>query len=158
MSSIIQLNRGSVGNNPCPLCNTIHVPQNKCSSDVLAKRVALLLEANKIIPNLLRANKEAVDSARTFQNMIKDTTKFIDLVKDICHKPEYVEVGAKIWAEVMFVKAEDVEQCQDKETLNLDTDKEKDSSQESLILSATEGSNSTGAMILGENSPESSLK
>lgn len=105
-SKIIQLDRGAMGNRPCHLCMEVHVPQNKCKFDVLAKRVNQLLLANQVIPQLMANVKEAATTAAYFQNLLKQADKAHEILMNILSRhgdigktieQQYLE-GLNLWA------------------------------------------------------------
>ena len=128
MSGIIKLSRGGIGNNTCDVCGEHHIPQNKCRSEALVRRISLLKEANQVIPSLLQANKDAVDTAKAFQDILKETDAVMEKLKEICHREEYGQLGPKIWGAFMF-ETTPINQgegpCQDSETLSQSTDQSK---------------------------------
>lgn len=92
--NIIKLERGGVGNNPCTICSELHIPQNRCRHEALVKKISLLSEANSHIPAILQANKEAVDTATQFQNIIKQADMAHTLLLEIL--AEHGDVGEDI--------------------------------------------------------------
>lgn len=145
MTNLIKLERGSVGNSPCALCNQMHVPQNKCSFEALAKKIMLLTEANRTIPSILQANKEAVTTARQFQILLKSADKANDILFEVL--AAHGEIGETIKNE--YLKGLDewakVHSSQDTEEQSQDTGPS--------ILSETNDKPSTGETTPGGNSP-----
>lgn len=81
--TLININRGSIGNNPCNLCGELHVPQNKCRHEALLKKITMLSEANRMIPNILQANKEAVETSKSFQQLLLQADKANDFLMEV---------------------------------------------------------------------------
>lgn len=74
MSSVFEMNK-----HICPICNEAHAKTNRCSYDTLVRsihgmreHIQQLMKANGVIPSVLAANKEAVETARSFQQIIRD--------------------------------------------------------------------------------------
>lgn len=134
--SIIKIGKGANGSKPCQICGAFHIPQNNCKFDDLAKRISLLIESNKMIPSILQANKEAVDTAKMFQSILNDSIKAFDLLQEICNRPEFAEMGPKIWSTFMFESApkKDEAQCPDKEPISQDISQENLSTGQSTLL------------------------
>ena len=144
MTNVFNLQRGSVGNKACPICAAMHVPQNKCDTNLLAKRVQQLLEANQAIPSLMKSNKEAVEIAQYLQGLCTQADYAQTLIQEVCVK--HGDVGQLILAEYHNRLDEWA-----KKTISQGTSPEQTST-EQLTLSATEDKNSTPQQA-GESSP-----
>ena len=94
MTNLIKLERGGIGNRACGVCNEMHVPQNRCSYEALVRKITKLSEANSLIPSILAANKEAVNTATQFQAMLKQADKANDILLEVL--ADHGEVGEKI--------------------------------------------------------------
>lgn len=112
---------------PCAICNEIHIPQNRCRFDALAKKIAQLQEANQSIPSLLEAIKEAVESAQTFQALLKQTDRVHTILWEVLS--EHGEVGEEIKKE--FLKRTD--EWLAKEHTNQDTEELKPDIEKSIL-------------------------
>ena len=144
MNKVLNLKRGAIGNNPCHLCNELHVPQNQCRNDALARRVQVLLDANRAIPSILEANKEATMLAGQFQMMLKQAGESHDIISQVC--AEHGEIGQQIYQTYM----ERLDAWAKNFTDQITPLEEKDT--ESLTSSETSDKNST-QQENGEASP-----
>ena len=68
--------------------------QNRCSYEALVRKITKLSEANSLIPSILAANKEAVNTATQFQAMLKQADKANDILLEVL--ADHGEVGEKI--------------------------------------------------------------
>lgn len=61
---------------PCPICNVPHSHTARCNYDVLTTQIMhwkALVESHKMsIESLKKANVEAIDTAKAFQDILKD--------------------------------------------------------------------------------------
>lgn len=118
----------------CPTCLEVHSLKSRCSHDALVRRISKLAEANKLIPSIMKANKEATDLANTFRMTARDVSRAIAICQElILEQPG----GTEIWIE--FEKR--LEQRWEK-TSPQDTDQQH-LSPGNLILSETENKLST---------------
>lgn len=67
MSSIFDMNHKRI----CPICTDVHAVNVKCSYDLLMQIIHTMRGERM---TLMKANREAVDVARNFQNLIVDMT------------------------------------------------------------------------------------
>jgi len=94
---IIQLSRGSTGNNVCPVCAEKHIPQNRCRYEALVSVNTRLREANSMIPAILNANKQAVQTAEQFRFMLKKADEANAILQTILAK--HGDIGKTIQTE-----------------------------------------------------------
>jgi len=150
MGKIIQLEKGTSGTNPCPICGQHHPPQNRCQFEHLSKRVTLLLEANQIIPSLMQANKEAVTTAKQFQILLKKADEAHTVLMEVL--AERGEIGEEIKNEYLWRLDNWA-----KETLNQNTEQlslgiENSTSSEQSDKNSTETEpTETGKIILADS-------
>lgn len=139
MTSVFPINSGA---KICEICGEAHAIQNRCSYDALTRRVAKLLQANKYVPALMEANKEATVLAETFRKLANDSAKAILICeKAVMSFPN----GTEIWAH--FQKK--LEEAWPKESTNQDT--EGKASAELSTSNETENKKCTEATPHGEN-------
>lgn len=74
---------------PCHLCGHLHDIKSKCNGQHLAHMIVRLKEANGMIPSILKANKEAVETAQAFQEIIKDADQAHTILMEVLSMPEY---------------------------------------------------------------------
>lgn len=86
--NVVKLNRGSSDGNPCELCGEHHVPANKCRHDLLAAKVRMLTDANKMIPALLQVNKDNVATMETFRILLRQADKAHEFMLEILSEYE----------------------------------------------------------------------
>ena len=142
--NLIKLERGSVGNTPCPVCKNMHPPANKCSFDTLARRIALLEEANKHIPQILAANKKAVENAQEFQVLLRQADLAHTFLLEVL--ATHGEIGETI-------KNEYLQRINDwaSATFSQDTSEQKPDTDKSTS-NETKGNGSIAEMNLGKSS------
>ena len=147
MTNLIKLERGSIGNRTCGVCNEMHVPQNRCSYEALVRKITKLSEANSLIPSILSANKEAVNTATQFQAMLKQADKSNDILMEILAshgtigeqiKNEYLgkvdEWASKYFSQDTKEQTPDTESSTPSETSDKPSTEETTSGESSLIL------------------------
>ena len=147
MTNLIKLERGSIGNRACGVCNEMHVPQNRCSYETLVRKITKLSEANSLIPSILSANKEAVNTATQFQAMLKQADKSNDILMEILAshgavgeqiKNEYLgkvdEWASKYFSQDTKEQTPDTESSTPSETSDKPSTEETTSGESSLIL------------------------
>lgn len=136
---------------PCNMCGTTHSMQSKCSHNDLMRRIQKLLEANSMIPSILQANKEAVETAKQFQILLKIADKSNEILQQILLS--HGEVGEKIKEAYMSGVNEWV-----KEYLSQDINQQASNQSENTIPSETESKLSTMETMTGESIGSDSSK
>lgn len=76
---------------PCGICNEMHIPQNRCRFDALARKIQKLMEANALIPQILQHNKEATELAKHFQGLLKQADGAHTILMGILEDPKYAD-------------------------------------------------------------------
>lgn len=147
MSSIITdlLDRKKGGS--CKLCGHIHDVKQKCNFQHLASIILKLREANSFIPQILQANKEAVDTAKQFQEIIRDADHAHTILMEILSLPEYPD-GELIKQRYL----EELDRWAKRRAKEKSTDQ---GTQEQLELSIPEDSTQSETPTTSSTSPES---
>lgn len=105
---------------PCPVCMATHPYNQKCSHDLLVKMVNTmrreadhLIKSNKEIAAVLRAYKEAVETAQQFQTIVRQMES--ELTRLMALEEQYLKVIAEYGAkelspEISGIDAQDIQQ------------------------------------------------
>lgn len=130
---------------PCSMCGSMHNPRAKCSFQDLAARITVLLDANRTIPSLLEANKQAVDLANQFHSIVKQAGAAHDIILKLLG--EHGEIGIQIRDEFIRRLDEWVKEISSQDTKDqLKMDIENSTSNE------TKDKSSTGETMTGNDS------
>ena len=92
MTSIFDMNQGVKF---CQVCGEGHKQMQKCGHEALVRRVTRLLEANRLIPQLMQANKEAVTTAAEFQLLLKQADQAQMFIQEVL--ADYGDTGVEIY-------------------------------------------------------------
>lgn len=120
------------------------MPQNRCKYETLVSKISYLSDANKMIPAILAANKEAVITSSQFQILLRQADKAQEILLEVLASKG--ELGEEIKNEYLGRVNEWV-----KEHFSQGTEPQKQDTENST-LSETEGNPSTEETTLGENS------
>jgi len=149
MNSVFPMNRKS---GLCEICNEPHPIQNKCGYDAMVRRITKLLEANRLIPSILEANKELTDLANMFKTMANDSAKALAIAEKAAME---FDNGTQVWKRFQE-KLEEAWQA--RETLNQGTATQENLNQESIILNEKGNKISTVGTPSGEIIAPDSLR
>lgn len=147
---IVDKDRGN-GTQTCHICAEIHSMQSKCSHNALTRRIGKLLQANSVIPSIMQANKQAVETARAFQGLLKVSDKAQEMLQEVL--AEYGDIGKEISDKYLGKVNTWL-----KETSVQDIEQQPSSQQENTIQSETESKLSTMETMTGQNTEKGFLQ